>query len=200
MKNTKSRTILTLLVTGILILVMLMAVGSSCNRKTTTSTTTKTSTSTTTKTTTYTTTGTTTTTSTSTATTTTTPTTTKTTTTTPITTATTTTTTTVVPSGLAPTTQNTFDLEVRNTDFSVHNLIVSAGARVTITFHNEDSGIAHNLAIYSNQGATNTFFQGTAITGPAAITYKFTAPTTPGAYFFRSDTYPAAMTGNFIVQ
>ena len=198
MNTTKSRTVLKLLVTGILILVILVAAGSSCNRKTTTSSTSTTKTSTTTSTTKTTTTSTTKTTTT-TGTTTTTPTTTGTTTTTTTTTPTTTTTT-IKPSGLPPTSQDTrFELEARDGDFSVHTPIVSAGARVTINFHNEDSGVAHNVVI-TTQDATKTIFQGSAITGPAVTTYQFTAPTTRGIYLFRSDSNPETMTGSLIVQ
>jgi plastocyanin len=43
-------------------------------------------------------------------------------------------------------------------------------------------------------------FVGQIITGPSAtIDYKFTAPITPGTYFFRCDVHPS-MNGSFIVQ
>lgn len=38
------------------------------------------------------------------------------------------------------------------------------------------------------------------MTGPATTTYTFTAPSTPGTYFFRCDVHPTVMTGQFIVQ
>jgi hypothetical protein len=116
------------------------------------------------------------------------------------TTTTTTTTSTIKPSPLPPVSQNVqFEIEARDSDFNVHNLIVSTGASVTINFHNEDNGIEHNLAIYTTQDATTFVFRGSAITGPATTTYHFTAPTAPGTFYFRSDTQPE-MTGTLVVQ
>jgi plastocyanin len=37
------------------------------------------------------------------------------------------------------------------------------------------------------------------VTGPTTTTYTFTAPSTPGSYFFRCDVHPTQMTGTFVV-
>jgi plastocyanin len=58
----------------------------------------------------------------------------------------------------------------------------------------------HNFAAYTDQTANNVIFQGQIVTGPATATYNFTAPSTPGTYFFRCDIHPTQMTGQFIVQ
>jgi plastocyanin len=63
-----------------------------------------------------------------------------------------------------------------------------------------DSGIPHNFAVYNNQSATTVIFRGDVVTGPGTKTYTFTAPATPGTYFFRCDVHPTQMTGQFIVQ
>jgi len=60
--------------------------------------------------------------------------------------------------------------------------------------------VAHNFALYTDSSATTKIFQGTIITGPATTTYTFSAPSTPGTYFFRCDVHPTTMTGSFIVQ
>ena len=94
----------------------------------------------------------------------------------------------------------TISLVAQNTAFNKSTIIVPAGATVTIDFNNRDT-VPHNFSVYFNSSATPpAIFQGPAIAGPATTTYKFTAPATPGTYFFRCDIHPNQMTGNFIVQ
>lgn len=94
----------------------------------------------------------------------------------------------------------TIDLVAQNIAFDKSTITVPAGAQVTVNFDNKDSGIPHNLAVYTNSSATTSIFVGSIITGPKTITYTFKAPTTPGTYFFRCDVHPTLMTGNFVVQ
>jgi plastocyanin len=93
------------------------------------------------------------------------------------------------------------DLTAQNMSFDKSTITVPAGAAVTINFNNKDSGIPHNFALYTNSSApAPAIFQGQIITGPKTITYTFTAPSTPGNYFFRCDVHPTSMTGKFVVQ
>jgi plastocyanin len=69
-----------------------------------------------------------------------------------------------------------------------------------VNFDNQDSGIPHNFSVYTSSAATTSIFVGKIITGPSKTTYTFTAPTTPGNYFFRCDVHPTVMTGTFVVQ
>jgi plastocyanin len=112
-------------------------------------------------------------------------------------------TTTIIPSTTTtPTvgTPVTIDLVAQGMAFDKKTITVPPSARVTINFNNKDS-IPHNFAIYTNSSATPpAIYQGKIITGPATITYTFTAPNTPGTYFFRCDVHPTSMTGTFIVQ
>lgn len=84
--------------------------------------------------------------------------------------------------------------------FDTNSIAVSAGAQVTITFDNNDAGIPHNIAFYTSAAATTIIYQGARTTGVSTVTYTFTAPTTPGTYFFRCDVHPTTMTGEFVVQ
>jgi len=84
--------------------------------------------------------------------------------------------------------------------FDTSSITVSAGAHVTITFHNNDSGVPHNIAFYTSTAATSIIYKGARTTGVSTVTYTFDAPTTPGTYFFRCDVHPTTMTGEFIVQ
>ncbi|KAF5035146.1 MAG: cupredoxin domain-containing protein [Methanoculleus sp.] len=94
----------------------------------------------------------------------------------------------------------TIGLTAHNIAFNVSTITVPAGAKVTVDFDNEDSGIPHNFAVYTNSAATEKIFVGDIITGPAKTTYTFTAPSKPGTYYFRCDVHPEQMNGNFIVQ
>jgi plastocyanin len=94
----------------------------------------------------------------------------------------------------------TIGLTAQNIKFNTSTITVPAGAKVTINFNNMDSGVAHNLAVYTDSSAANKIFIGQIITGPNTTTYTFTAPSKPGTYFFRCDVHPTAMTGQFIVK
>jgi plastocyanin len=95
----------------------------------------------------------------------------------------------------------TIALVAQGMAFNVSTITVSAGAAVTINFNNQDSGIPHNFSLYTNSSASPpALFQGQIITGPATMTYTFTAPAQPGTYFFRCDIHPTTMTGSFVVQ
>ncbi len=90
-------------------------------------------------------------------------------------------------------------LQAMNIAFNMSTITVPAGAQVTVHFSNMDSGIFHNFAVYTDSSATTSIFTGTPIQGVASTTYTFTAPSTPGTYFFRCDIHPTLMTGSFVV-
>jgi plastocyanin len=94
----------------------------------------------------------------------------------------------------------TIDLTAKNVAFNMNTITVPAGAEVTVNFDNQDSGIPHNFAVYTDSSASTSIFVGQVITGPKQTTYTFTAPSAPGNYFFRCDVHPVQMTGTFVVQ
>ena len=94
----------------------------------------------------------------------------------------------------------TIDLTAQNLAFDKSTIAVPAGAQVTVNFNNKDSGIPHTFSVYTDSSATTSIFVGQSVTGPATKTYKFTAPSQKGNYFFRCDVHPTQMTGTFIVQ
>jgi plastocyanin len=105
--------------------------------------------------------------------------------------------TTTMPSGGGNIVQVT--LTARNIAFDKSTLTVPAGSTVVMTFVNMDSGVPHNFALYTDLHATTSIFVGDFITGTRTTTYTFTAPSTPGSYFFRCDVHPETMTGTFMV-
>ena len=83
--------------------------------------------------------------------------------------------------------------------FDTSTLSAPAGSTVALTFVNSDAGVPHNFALYTDSTAATSIFRGAIVEGPATTTYTFTAPTTPGSYFFRCDVHPTTMTGSFVV-
>ncbi len=104
--------------------------------------------------------------------------------------------TTTIP-GAGQTTQLT--LVAKNYAFDRASIAVPAGSKVQLVLDNQDSGVPHNIAIYTSSAATTVIFKGEIITGPMKTTYTFDAPTSPGTYYFRCDLHPS-MNGQFIVQ
>lgn len=88
-------------------------------------------------------------------------------------------------------------IKAKNFAFDVPTITVPAGSRVIVEFENEDQA-AHNVAFYTSPSLSGTIYKGEIITGPRTITYTFTAPGTPGTYYFRCDVHPT-MDGQFIV-
>jgi plastocyanin len=83
--------------------------------------------------------------------------------------------------------------------FSSTCLAAPAGKPFTIAFANKDSGVPHNIAIYSSPAATKALFRGQLVTGPKSVTYH--VPALPaGTYYFRCDVHPTAMHGTFVVK
>ena len=77
-------------------------------------------------------------------------------------------------------------------------LAAPASQPFTIAFDNQENGVIHNVAIYTNSGAGTALFRGALVTGPKTVTYRIGA-LAPGTYFFRCDVHPTKMTGRFIV-
>ncbi len=90
-------------------------------------------------------------------------------------------------------------LEAKNIAFNRSTITVPAGVIVMVHFTNDDAGVDHNFAVYTDSYYTNSIFIGSAIAGVSSTTYTFTAPSTPGTYYFRCDYHPQYMTGSFVV-
>ena len=72
---------------------------------------------------------------------------------------------------------------------------------VIVHFINEDTGVPHNVAFYTDKSASEAIFGANEniCTGPCQVDITFEAPD-PGTYFFRCDVHPQIMTGDFIVE
>jgi hypothetical protein len=77
-------------------------------------------------------------------------------------------------------------------------LAAPASEAFTITFANQEAGVLHNVAIYTNSSASTALFRGEFVQGPKTVVYRVSA-LAPGTYFFRCDVHPTKMTGTFVV-
>ncbi len=93
----------------------------------------------------------------------------------------------------------TVDIMAKDMAFNTSTITVPAGAEVTMNFDNQDSGVPHNVAIYSDESKSEEIYKGEVITGPKKTVYMFTAPSEPGTYYFQCDIHPN-MNGEFIVE
>jgi len=85
--------------------------------------------------------------------------------------------------------------------FDKSELRVKAGGKVTVRFTNDDAGVPHNWALYTDDSASEAIVGANEdiCTGPCEVEITFDAPP-PGEYFFRCDVHPSIMTGTFIVE
>jgi plastocyanin len=86
--------------------------------------------------------------------------------------------------------------------FNKDTITVKAGSQVTLVFTNNEIGMPHNWAAYTDSTASKPI-PGAATevcTGPCREQITFTAPSKPGNYFFRCDVHPTIMTGTLVVQ
>jgi plastocyanin len=94
----------------------------------------------------------------------------------------------------------TVDLVIDSSGFDMTEIRVTAGAEVTVNLQNNDTE-PHNFSVYENMAGTVPVFTGAPVQGGESITYTFTAPSTPGTYYFKDDEASAgAETYLFIVE
>jgi len=81
--------------------------------------------------------------------------------------------------------------------FDTDSLTFEAGKPTQFTFNNDDAGVQHNVAIYTDDTAKDNLFRGDLVTGIAKGDYTIPA-LKPGTYFFRCDVH-TTMTGTVTV-
>ena len=82
--------------------------------------------------------------------------------------------------------------------FDTDRMELPAGAPSTIHFENNDPGIQHNIAIFTDSSLATNLFRGEIVTGPAAVDYRI-PPLEPGTYYFHCDVHPT-MSGTVVVK
>jgi plastocyanin len=96
------------------------------------------------------------------------------------------------PSGTA------LSIAAKDRKFDKECLAAPADQPFTIEFDNQDSSVAHNVAIYDRTNGKKPLFKGELIIGPQRITYS--VPTqASGTYESQCEAHDFAMFGTFIV-
>jgi plastocyanin len=90
-------------------------------------------------------------------------------------------------------------IEAKNSLFATTTLTGPAGQAFSLRFRNDDTGVLHNVSIYTSASATDDLFKGKVFAGPATEIYKI-KPLDAGSYFFRCDVHPTTMTGTLTVR
>ncbi len=81
--------------------------------------------------------------------------------------------------------------------FDTSEIDLVADQPSTITFHNNDAGTQHNIAIYEDSSLAKNLFRGELVTGVATATYHVPA-LAAGTYYFHCDVHPT-MSGSVVV-
>ncbi|MBI4188686.1 MAG: cupredoxin domain-containing protein [Chloroflexi bacterium] len=93
----------------------------------------------------------------------------------------------------------TINLTAKNLLFDKKTISVPAGARVTLNLTNNESFVSHNFALYETSATLNVIYKGAFVSGGKSQDFEFSAPSTPGTYYFRCDIHSITMSGDFIV-
>jgi plastocyanin len=97
---------------------------------------------------------------------------------------------------VAPSTS--LEITSRNILFDKRVLAAPANTEITVTHHNLDAGVLHNVAFYRTRAAQDRIYVQDLYPGVETRTDTFTTPG-PGNYFYRCDAHPDTMTGTFVV-
>jgi plastocyanin len=73
--------------------------------------------------------------------------------------------------------------------FDTGRIELPANTPSTIHFENNDPGIQHNIAIFTDSSLGTNLFRGEVVTGPAAVDYRV-PPLEVGEYYFHCDIHP----------
>jgi plastocyanin len=85
-----------------------------------------------------------------------------------------------------------------NIEFDTDTIELPADTPTTITLDNQDPGVPHNIALYTDDTLAESLFVGEIVTGPVTIDYEI--PAIPaGDYYFHCDVHPN-MSGSLVVS
>ncbi len=95
--------------------------------------------------------------------------------------------------------QTTTAQVAQNVQYKLKEITVTAGQNARISFANLDSGVYHNIAVYTQRSGGEPVWTGEPIRGVKRILYQHVF-TQAGTYSFRCDFHPTTMIGTFTVQ
>jgi plastocyanin len=74
----------------------------------------------------------------------------------------------------------------KNLSFDPTTIELPADTESTITFDNQDAGVQHNIAIFTDESLSENLFRGDIVTGPDTMEYTI-PPLEAGEYYFHCD-------------
>ncbi len=83
----------------------------------------------------------------------------------------------------------TVTVAAQNLQFDTSTIDLPGNAPSAIHFENNDPGVQHNIAIFTDSSLSDRLFTGALVTGPGAADYKI-PPLAPGSYYFHCDVHP----------
>jgi plastocyanin len=86
----------------------------------------------------------------------------------------------------------------KSLQFDTKEIDLPAQTPTAITFHNEDAGVTHNIAIFQDEKLGTPLFDGPDVLGVATATYDVPG-LDAGTYYFHCDTHPS-MNGSVVVS
>jgi plastocyanin len=90
------------------------------------------------------------------------------------------------------------EVTAQGLQFDTSALTAPASQAFTLVFNNNDPGVPHNVAIYTDSSASTSLFVGKVFNGTATMDDQ--VPALPaGSYFFRCDVHPQ-MNGTLVAQ
>ena len=75
---------------------------------------------------------------------------------------------------------------------------MDGGKPASVTFENQDAGVAHNWDLFQDSGYTKSIAATQLVPGPSKETAKLPS-LKPGTYYFHCDAHPTTMTGQLFV-
>src|SRR5712692_3107168 len=93
-----------------------------------------------------------------------------------------------------PSPADSVHVAAHNISFDAACLAAPAGRPFTIVFDNQDPGISHDVAIFTDPSASHALFTGAIITGPTMVTYHVGA-LPAGTYVFHCNVHPTQLHG-----
>lgn len=73
--------------------------------------------------------------------------------------------------------------------FAKNEISLKAGVENKVQLDNQDNGVQHNIAIYTDESLSKVLFKGELIAGSKKVTY-FVPALPPGNYYFHCDVHP----------
>src|SRR5690606_30769350 len=92
------------------------------------------------------------------------------------------------PSGAPSADAGALQISAKDIKFSTDTLEAKAGEPITIVFENQESA-PHNVAIYTDESASEKIFAEEPFSGPKTVTYNVPAQDA-GTYYFHCDLHP----------